>query len=59
MAKKVTKYSKSKIYHPKYYSSDFCTNIITDNVTKNDGNVINRRTDNAAFASKWVSEHQM
>ena len=59
MAKTVTKYTKNKIYHPKYSGSEFCNNIITDNITKEDGNVINRRSDNAGFASKWVSEHQM
>ena len=59
MAKKITKYTKSKIYRPKYYSSDFSTNIITDNITKKDGNVINRSSENASYASKWVSEHQM
>lgn len=59
MAKKITSYTKSKIYRPKYCSSEFSTNIITDNVTKKNGNVVNRRSDNAAFAKKWVSEHQM
>lgn len=59
MAKKITKYEKSKIYHPKYSGSEFCCNIITDNITTSDGNVINRRSDNANYARKWVSEHQM
>jgi len=59
MARKIKTYAKSKIYHPKFSGSEFSTNIITDNITKKDGNVINRRSDNANFASKWVSEHQM
>lgn len=42
-----------------FTGSYFSQNIITDNKTKKNGNVVNKRSDNAAFARKWVDDNHL
>ncbi|MFT3952649.1 MAG: hypothetical protein QM689_12030 [Oscillospiraceae bacterium] len=48
----------TRIYQPRCVSPLFATNIITDNVTNSDGNVINRDEVNAYYARKWVDDNK-
>lgn len=56
---KVKKIEKAKIYHPKTIIPEFAANIITNNVTKPNGNVVNSHEQNSEFARKWVDDNHL
>lgn len=55
MPHKIKSLGKTRIYRPKrVIAPTFETNIITDNITLPDGNVVNASEDNAEYARDWV-----
>lgn len=59
MSYKIKKADKAKIYRarPNGVAGIFSTNIITDNKTTADGNVVNKSPYNAVAAREWVDEN--
>jgi len=59
MPKKIHYVEIAKIYRPKNIVPTGITNIITNNVTKDGGNVENSSELNATYARKWVDENHL
>lgn len=55
MSRKIRNLGKTKIYRPnRVVAPTFETNIITDNKTLPNGNVVNVSEENAEYARDWV-----
>ncbi len=59
MSKKIYHVTRGKIYKPKNVIPNGYTNIITDNITTETGNIINYSEMNAGYARRWVDENHL
>ncbi|MFA5657857.1 MAG: hypothetical protein WC900_01050 [Oscillospiraceae bacterium] len=59
MSKKIYHIAKGKIYKPKNVIPTGYTNIITDNITTENGCVFNCSEMNAGYARRWVDENHL
>jgi len=59
MPKKIHYVEVGKIYRPKTVVPRDSTNIITNNITTENGCVVNSLETNADYAKKWVDENHL
>ena len=59
MAKKIYHVNKGKVYRPTNIIPQGATNIITDNMTTDTGNIVNVSETNAGYARRWVDENHL